>query len=322
MTVTWADVSQYQGIPVDDLYPHPVFAFRTNTGDREDTLAAENARRALDMLNRGQLQLVIAYYFFWPGEANCDLHREVLERAGLWRHPSLVSMADVEGAPAGNPPVKRVRGDQSDEMNDEITRLASWYGDRRRVVGYWNPVADPELWPRRPEWLRLVVPSYGRPPGEPKQKPPGYFAHQYTETGRCAPWGGRNVDLNHTDLELPELLAQLGITGGTPVSDPIAVGAGQLLPTENRLRQINHPENVNPSTRSPKEPWPYDMWSDTWNEVVHDGYDFAREMADVPDDEKRSLVGMVRTIGARQSRLREQLDRIEAKLDQLGGEAK
>ncbi|PEH74579.1 hypothetical protein CRM89_00025 [Nocardia sp. FDAARGOS_372] len=82
MGTTWADVSQHQRIAVDASYPHPVFCFRTNSGDKIDTLAIENAVRAQDLIKAGQIQAVIAYYFFWPGQANCDLHKTILEQAG------------------------------------------------------------------------------------------------------------------------------------------------------------------------------------------------------------------------------------------------
>jgi hypothetical protein len=52
------------------------------------------------------------------------------------------------------------------------------------------------------------------------------------------------------------------------------------------------------------------MWADLWNECVWDGYDFDPSMADVPDDAKRSLVGLIRTIGARQARIEDKLDRL------------
>lgn len=313
MGTEWADISQYQGIPVDDRYPHPVLSFRTNSGDRTDTLAVENACRAKELLDAGRLRVVIAYYFFWPGQANCDLYRTVLEQAGLWGHPRLVSMIDVEGAPINGD--KRIRGDQSGEVNEEAHRLASWYGgDVRRVIGYWNPVADPELWPHRPPWLRLVVPSYGRPPGQPLLQPPGFFAHQYTSTGRCAPWPG-DVDLNHSDLDLPELLAQFGIheEGETTVSDPVAEGAAQLHPFTGKLRPITCPEHVNASTRSPAQPWPYDMWADVWNETVWDGFTLPTTGSGDPDAERRSLIGWVLDTAAR-------VRAIEAKLDRALGE--
>ncbi|MFI5781213.1 hypothetical protein [Nocardia sp. NPDC051570] len=311
MGTEWADVSQYQGIPVDADYPHPILCFRTSSGATTDTLAAENARRACELLDAGRLQAVIAYYFYWPGEPNCDLHREILERAGLWGHPRLISMIDVEGAPINGD--KRIRGDRSEEINDEAGRLAGWHGDPRRVIGYWNPVADPELWPTRPPWLRLVVPSYGRPPGYPLRTPPGFLAHQYTSTGRCAPWPG-DVDLNYTALELPELLAEFGIHRGDEgviVSDPVVEGAAQLHPFPGRLRQINSPEHVGPSTRTPEQPWPNDIWSDTWNEVVWDGFTLP-DAAD-PEVERHSLIGWVLDTAAR-------VRAVEVKLDRaLGG---
>lgn len=279
MPTTWADVSHYQGAPVDDSYPHPVLCFRTNSGDKLDTLAHENARRAADMLLRGRLQAVIAYYFFRPGQANCDLHRQVLTEAGLWGNGRLVSMIDVEDAAGA------IRGDQSAEVNDEAERMAGWYGNPKRVIGYWNPISNPDLWPTRPSWMRLVVPSYGRNPGQPSRKPPGYFAHQYTDSGSCKPWPA-GVDLNYADLDLPELLASWGIEGGN-VADPITQGAGQLHPFGGKLRQIKEPKNVNSSTRSPKEPWPYDMWSDLWNEQVWDGFELPDESTDGP----KSAVG-------------------------------
>lgn len=78
----WNDVSQYQVVPVDGSYPHRVFAFRTNTGDKADELAAKNIAASVSLLNSGQLDIVIAYYFFRPGQANCDLHRQLLELGG------------------------------------------------------------------------------------------------------------------------------------------------------------------------------------------------------------------------------------------------
>lgn len=316
MGTFWADVSQYQGRVIDDSYPHRVFCFRTNSGNTVDTLAVENARRAVDMLKRGKLDLVILYYFFWPGQANCDLHKDLLTEAGLWLNPRTVTMVDVEGAPKDG--VKRVRGDQSVEVNDEVERLRGWYGDPKRVIGYLNGIADPELWRTRPAGLRLVIPNYAGGAGTPGQlvgNVPQFirdemFAHQYTQWGRCAPWSG-DVDLNYSPLDTGQLLELFGITkGATTMGDVVREGAGQLHPFPGKIRQINHPENVNESTRSPEQPWPYDRESDTWNEVVWDGYDFDAVMADLPDDQKRSLVGLVRTIGARQSRIEKKLDAV------------
>lgn len=321
MGTYWADTSQYQGKPIDDSYPHRVYCFRTNSGNAKDLLGVENARRALDMLKRGRLDLVIPYYFFWPGQANCDLHKDLLVEAGLWQHSRTVSMVDVEGAPKDG--VKRVRGNQSIEVNDEVERLRGWYGNPRRVIGYWNPRADPELWSPRPAGLRLVIPQYGRQPGDlgsiaaPIRDEA--FAHQYTDVGRATPWPN-GIDLNYSPLDIGQLLEMFGITeGAKPMGDVVKEGAGQLHPFPAKIRQINHPENVNESTRSPEAPWPYDRESDVWNETVWDGYDFAAAFAELPDSEKRSLVGLIRTIGARQSRIEKKIDAIIAAVGNVPG---
>lgn len=217
MAVYWADVSQFQSKPIDDSYPHRVFSFRTNSGNTRDTLALENARRAKVMLDAGKLDLVIPYYFFWPHQANCDLHKDILTEAGLWGHPKTVTMVDVEGAPLNG--AKRVRGDQSAEINDEINRLRGWYGNPKRVIGYWNPKADPELWLKRPDGLPLVVPHYNGTPGASYDFA-GRFAHQYSDRVPCAPFGA--CDANFTALDPPALFELLGIntSGGTIVATP------------------------------------------------------------------------------------------------------
>ncbi|WP_280404968.1 hypothetical protein [Nocardia brasiliensis] len=208
--VYWADVSQFQvdaskrPIPIDDTYPHPVFAFRSNSGDRADVVFAENARRVSTMLDDGRLRAAIVYYFLWPDQANCDLHRQLLEESGLWRHPRVVTMVDVESAGG------RISGDVSAEANDEIARLRGWYGDPRRVIGYYNPRADPTLWQSRPQDLLLVVPHYNGTPGDSYDFP-GRFAHQYGDAILCPPFG--RCDMNYTGMDLPELLETLGIEG-------------------------------------------------------------------------------------------------------------
>lgn len=318
MTTIWADVSQYQGMPVDNSYPHRVFCFRTNSGDVRDTFAAENARRAKVMLEAGRLDAVFPYYFFRPGQANCDLHREILTTAGLWLDPRTATMVDVEDAGG------QISGDHSAEINSEVSRLRGWYGDDRRVFGYFNAVANAGLWRARPAGMRFVTPSYSHRPGVwASTAPPAWMqaeaiAQQYTDRGQCAPWP-TGVDLNHSTLELPELLALLGITGGRTVADPITVAAGQLQPFPNKTRQILNPENVNESTRSPKAPWTYDMWADTWNETVWDGFKLPGTEED-SDAEAHSLVGWVLTAVA-DGRARDAvLARVEEKLDRLIGD--
>ena len=299
----WADVSQYQR-PVDDSYPHRVFSFRTNSGSKLDTNAAANLAWGLRALADGRIDVLIPYYFFRPGQANCDLWRDVVTVDGKI-HPRIVCMVDVEGANGS------VRGDNSAEINDEIQRVQSWLGGGR-VIGYLNPKADPGLWPTRPS-VPLVVPHYNGTPGQSYDFP-NRFAHQYSDAVQCAPFGA--CDANYTDHDIPGLLKLFGLNeGAKPMTDVVREGAGQLHPFPGKIRQINNPENVNESTRSSEGPWPYDRESDVWNEVVWDGYDFDAAMAELPDSEKRSLVGLVRTIGARQTRIEGKLDRILEKME-------
>lgn len=224
----WADISQYQPV-VDDSYPHRVLVARSNSGDRTDTNFLANARWAKQALDSGRLDAFGAYYFFWPGQANCDLHKSLLEQAGLWGHPKVFSMVDVEGAPdaAGN---KRIRGDQSFEINDEVFRLQGWYGDRRRVIGYLNPTADPDLWATRPIDLKFVVPHYNNSPGNSYDFP-GRFAHQYSDRVDCAPFGP--CDANFTGMNLTELLDMLGIAHE---------GADDLTPEQDRMLRYVYDE--------------------------------------------------------------------------------
>lgn len=104
---------------------------------------------------------------------------------------------------------------------------------------------------------------------------------------------------------------------GELVSDTVETAAGQLLPHPQRIRQINRPDNVSPSTRTPDEPWTYDMWADIWNEGVWDGYDIRPEYADVPDEVGRSQTALLQTIAARQVRMEARQIRIESALDEL-----
>jgi hypothetical protein len=94
------------------------------------------------------------------------------------------------------------------------------------------------------------------------------------------------------------------------VADIVSTGAGQLQAFAAKIRQVYNRNYTNTSTQTPDAAWPYDMWADLWNECVWDGYDFDPSMADVPDDAKRSLVGLIRTIGARQARIEDKLDRL------------
>jgi hypothetical protein len=221
----WADVSQYQRKPVDHSYPYGVLSFRTNSGDKIDTLAKQNAASARQALEDSSTAIVIFYYAYISGEANCDLHKQILEDTGLWNQPGTVTMVDVESAGGRN------QGDQSWEINDEINRLRGWYGNTRRVIGYWNPNADADLWLTRPYALELVIPQYNNRPGDLSGVHDNIavreaFAHQYTDKAQdVAPWSGQNVDLNWAPYTVAELLILFGLeesikapeTGGEPI---------------------------------------------------------------------------------------------------------
>ena len=221
----WSDVSQYQRTAVTREYPYGVFAFRTNSGDKEDTLVGENCAAARQLLDMQQLTIVLPYYFFRPGEANCDLHRQILTDAGLWLHPHTATMVDVESDGG------KISGDQSWEVNDEISRVRGWYGSQRRVIGYWNPNSDAGLWLRRPYGLELVIPQYNGRPGDLTGVNDNLavreaFAHQYTDTARdVLPWPGQPIDMNWTPYSLAELLRLFGMATEIKQPEP---GGGQL----------------------------------------------------------------------------------------------
>ena len=220
----WVDASQYQTVVVQDSYKHKVFSFRTNSGDKEDILANGNALQAKRMLDEGQLEIVIPYYFFRPGQANCDLHKAILERAGLWNHPRTVTMVDVEGDNGS------VTGDNSWEINDEIDRIRKWYGNYHRVIGYLNSNADPSLWKAR-GGINLVVPQYYRTPGDissirDEQVRRDAIAHQFTDKAMDQPpWEGRGVDVNWSPYSVDELLLLFGMVESEEdwMSDPTIV---------------------------------------------------------------------------------------------------
>lgn len=211
MGTYWADVSQFQR-PVDDSYPHRVFSFRTNTGSVKDARADANLTWALSALERGRLDVVIPYYFFRPGAANCDLWRDVVTRGGRI-DPRIVCMVDVEsgtGSSQGAIPIR----DHSAEINDEIGRVRGWLGGSR-VIGYYNPRADHALWKTRGD-VPLVVPHYNGAPGD-SYAYPNRFAHQYSDRVPCAPFGP--CDANYTALSIDQLKKLFGIGGTTMATD-------------------------------------------------------------------------------------------------------
>lgn len=322
MGTYWADVSQFQR-PVDDSYPHRVFSFRTNTGSVKDTRADANLTWALQALADGDLDIVIPYYFFRPGAANCDLWREVVTRAGRI-DPRIVCMVDVEsgsGSSQGAIPIR----DHSAEINDEIARVRGWLGGAR-VIGYYNPKADPVLWQTRGD-VPLVVPHYNGTPGVTYTYPKR-FAHQYSDKVPCAPFGP--CDANYTDLSIPQLTTLFGITEGEDTmavlnqdqANAVAEGGAQLKRYAGRIRLPSAwlRKILGNSWLDKEGPRFADAFAAVVNEIVWDGYDFTSPindiaLLDIPDEQGKNLVTMVRQIGARQSRIEKKLDRLLAAIE-------
>ncbi|UMO76143.1 lysin A, glycosyl hydrolase domain [Gordonia phage Amok] len=313
MATFWSDVSQYNGAVLDESYPHPFFSFRTNSGNARDTAALANAKAAKRMLDSGKLKGVFAYYFFRPGQANCDLHKQMLEEAGLWGHPLLATMVDVEDAGG------EIRGDQSAEVNDEVARLRRWYKDDRRVFGYLNGVSNAGLWMTRPPGFKFVTPSYsGRPGVWAYPNPPAWlqnaaFGHQFTDSAVTKPWP-LGTDLNYSSLSVEDIQALLGLKGETAMG-AVEDGATQLSGRFGNVRKaVNEdsvkflPASFNPKT-DPKGPAANDMWAAIVNEVVWDGYSAKPEDLEslVDDGRTHTLVGLVQILIARVARLEAKL---------------
>lgn len=260
----WADVSQYQPL-ADDTYPHRAFCFRTNSGSAQDINADANAAWAKQALDDGRLDIVIGYYFFRPGQANCDLHWQILERAGLAKHDRVATMIDVEGAP-GKDGNRTITGDQSAEVNDEHGRLVQWWGgETKRVIGYQNEVSDPDLWPTKPAGLMLVIPSYTGTPGTlatittKRADLDRMLAHQYGDDIECAPFGA--CDSNFTALAIPELADALGLT---------SKGPAPMTPAQDALYQIRGDADgsLNAGHTGFRFLKPFDGWSAALGKVV------------------------------------------------------
>ncbi|ASR85231.1 endolysin [Mycobacterium phage SirPhilip] len=202
----YADVSEWQS-PVTDAYTdagYRVLCIRSNDGTHRDVDWQSNyawCRRAVD---DGRLAMFIVYFVWRPiwTEAVATLKSQIGQP-----HPNMAVMIDVESWQG------QITGDQSDGINAAFESIASWLGDRRKVIGYGNAGDLDNLWPRKPAGVRLVVAGYGRLPTYP-----GMIAHQYTDGGGyggglpegAPPFG--NCDMNAANgLTATEFAAALGI---------------------------------------------------------------------------------------------------------------
>ncbi|QIS15445.1 hypothetical protein [Nocardia arthritidis] len=208
----FADVSYYQP-PVDDSYPYEVFSFRSNDGTFQDPNFAANYHWSTSAVDSGRLAFFIVYLYLRPNWLDTvNTHRSMVSALG-GPHPKMVAMLDVESG--GNPP-----GDGSDWINRSYWNLADWLGNPERVIGYANPTDFYNMWPVRPDGLRVVAAGYGYNPDLP-----GKIAHQYTDGNGyggglpegCPPFG--NCDMNSADgLDAHQFAAACGV--GSPAPEP------------------------------------------------------------------------------------------------------
>jgi hypothetical protein len=213
----YADTSQWQ-TPIREGYPHPFFMFRANNGNDVDRNASDNLGATVAMVNDHTKPLRgFGVYTFWrPGEDNFG----ALKRAiGDKPHPRMVVMIDVESAEGSTKGT--VRGDQSAGVNAYLDQVRAWIGDPKRVhLGYINQNINAGLWKSQPQNIWYVIPDYSAPKGKPRVTAgPRTLVHQYTQTGRCAPWGDAPIDLNYYPGTATEFLVALGLDS-EPIREP------------------------------------------------------------------------------------------------------
>src|SRR6478609_9774568 len=161
----YADVSEWQR-PVDDSYPYRVIAIRSNDGTHRDEKWATNYEWCKRRCDDGALDFFIVYFVWRPNwEQAVATHKDLVGEP----HPRMVVMIDVETWGG------QIRGDQSAGLNGAYSALVDWLGHPQRVIGYGNRGDLDELWPQKPDGLRLVMAAYGTNPSYP-----GRIAHQYT----------------------------------------------------------------------------------------------------------------------------------------------
>ena len=199
----WADISEWQA-PVNDSYPFNFICIRSNDGNHVDKNIQANLSWCKSRRSSGKLWGFIVYYFYRPG---VDGARILMSQVGT-PDPRMVAMIDVESAGG------QVSGNQSPAINAQFNELAAWLGDPRRVVGYGNTSDLGSLWATKPSGIRLVVAAYGSNPSYP-----GRFAHQYTETGTCVPFG--TCDLNSADGMSQQDLENMFGFSGAPAPAPV-----------------------------------------------------------------------------------------------------
>ena len=199
----WADVSQWQGRPADNSYPHGLFAFRCYHYPDRDTLFAQNIAWARGAIASGKLWGFIVYYFYRPETDGAKILRDMVGKPD----PRMVAMIDVEADHSSD--YGPVTGNHSAKINAQFDALASWTGDKRQVIGYGNVGDLNTLWPSKPSGARLIVANYSSKPSYP-----GMFAHQYADDVPCAPFGPCDANVAYGQ-SAADLQAMFGFTAKT-----------------------------------------------------------------------------------------------------------
>ncbi len=169
--ILWSDVSEWQ-VPVDDSYPYPVLAIRSNDGTYRDHDFARNYEWACRAMDSGRLAALIIYLVYRENwQQTLDTLKDVVGQP----HPGTVFMIDVESWGG------QIGGDQSDGINRLYWGIADWLGTAqldapRRVIGYGNANDLNTMWPNRPDHCPLIVAAYGANPDYP-----GKLGHQFTD---------------------------------------------------------------------------------------------------------------------------------------------
>jgi hypothetical protein len=144
------DVSYYQR-EVDNTYPHGWLIFRACDGTFRDSKYKANLSWAEHAALTGKLTGFTAYVVFRPGVDVLSVIKSMTASPSRF----MTVMIDIESWQG------QIRGDYSAAITKLATDLAGWLGDKRRVLAYGNQGDLANIYPRRPDWLKLVVAGYG-----------------------------------------------------------------------------------------------------------------------------------------------------------------
>lgn len=233
MPTVWSDVSYYQN-PLNDSYPHRWVSIRACDGTFIDPNFAQNHAWVRNAAKAGKIAGYTVYCVYRPGVDVLAVLKQQIPKPDKY----LTVMVDVESWD------RQVAGNHSAEITALCRSIADWLGSRKRVLAYGNQNDLAELFPHRPDWLRLVVAGYG------SQRPdvPGMIAWQYTDgSGRfpmpaglpdsSPPFGACDHNIA-PDYNPQELAAALGVGKVIPPA-PVPV-PDTPKPHRHRPVQVHH----------------------------------------------------------------------------------